>query len=274
MQPNFQRYRAIGQRFVSGFLEPETLLVLDALNAAQRTKQVSGAVAEIGVHHGKLFIGLSLLQPRGAKAVAIDIFGDQELNVDGSGHGNFEKFENNVKLWSSKEDLVVHQGDSTKLEPAKLRELAGGAIRFFSVDGGHTEEIVFSDMKLAEATLADGGVVIADDVFNEQWPGVSVGTLRYLSDGPKLAPFLIGFNKVYFTHPEYCDFYRGEVESALGGNFRLAMVPSVFAGHEVAMVLPLKAKDIVRRSRTAKWLYHRGYREMVRGLQMVTGRNR
>ena len=248
--------------------------MLDALNAAQRTKQVSGAVAEIGVHHGKLFIGLSLLQPPGAKSVAIDIFGDQELNVDGSGHGNFEKFENNVKLWSSKDDLVVHQGDSTKLEPAKLRELAGDAIRFFSVDGGHTEEIVFSDMKLAEATLADGGVVVADDVFNEQWPGVSVGTLRYLSDGPKLTPFLIGFNKVYFTQPEYCDFYRGEVESALSGSFRLAMLPSVFAGHEVGMMLSLKAKDIVRRSKTAKWLYHRGYREMVRGLQMVTGQNR
>ena len=200
MQRNFGRYRAIGQRLVTGFLEPEILLVLDVLNSAQRAKQVSGAVAEIGVHHGKLFIGLSLLQRGGEKSVAIDIFGDQELNVDGSGHGNLDKFRNNVKLWSSMDDVVIHQGDSTKLEPQKLAELAGGDIRFFSVDGGHTEEIVFSDMKLAEATLADGGVVIADDVFNEQWPGVAVGTLRYLEDGAKLAPFVIGFNKVVL-HP-------------------------------------------------------------------------
>ncbi len=42
MEPNFNRYRAIGQRFVTGFLQPEILLVLDVLNAAQRTKQVSG----------------------------------------------------------------------------------------------------------------------------------------------------------------------------------------------------------------------------------------
>src|SRR5207248_4119700 len=167
MQPNFNRYRAIGQRLVTGFLEPEILLVLDVLNAAQQAKQVSGAVAEIGVHHGKLFIGLRLLQRPGDKSVAIDIFGDQELNVDGSGHGDYEKFANNVKLWSSMADVAVHQGDSTKLEPAKLRELAGGDVRFFSVDGGHTDEIVYSDMKLAEATLADGGIVIADDVFNE-----------------------------------------------------------------------------------------------------------
>ena len=57
-------------------LGTEILLVLDVLNTAQRAKQVSGAVAEIGVHHGKLFIGLRLLQRPGDKSVAIDIFGD------------------------------------------------------------------------------------------------------------------------------------------------------------------------------------------------------
>jgi Methyltransferase domain len=274
MQPTFDRYRAIGQRFVTGFLEPEILVVLDALNAAQRTKQVSGAVAEIGVHHGKLFIGLRLLQRPGQKSVAIDIFGDQELNVDGSGHGDYEKFENNVKLWSSMADVVVHQGDSTKLEPAKLRELAGGDIRFFSVDGGHTEEIVFSDMKLAEATLADGGIVIADDVFNQYWPGVATGTLRYLSDGAKLTPFLIGFNKVFFSQPEHSEFYRGEVDSALSGKLRLATHPSEFAGHDVGLVLPQGAKDILRKSQLARSLYHGTYRQMVRGLQIVSGGKR
>ena len=271
MQPNFNRYRAIGQRFVTGFLQPEILVVLDVLNAAQRTKQVSGAVAEIGVHHGKLFIGLRLLQRPGEKSVAIDIFGDQELNIDGSGHGDYEKFANNVKLWSSMDDVAVHQGDSTKLEPAKLRELAGGDIRFFSVDGGHTDEIVYSDMKLAEATLAGGGIVIADDVFNEYWPGVATGTLRYLNDGAKLVPFLIGFNKVFFTHAEYSEFYRGEVEAALAGKLLLATASSEFAGHEVALVAPQGAKDILRKSQLARTLYHSTYRGMVRGLQVVSG---
>lgn len=272
MERNFGRYRAVGHRVVTGFLQSEVLLLLDVLNSAQRAKQVSGGVAEIGVHHGKLFIGLRLLQRAGEKSVAIDIFGDQDLNVDGSGHGNLEKFVNNVTLWSSMDDVVVHQGDSTKLTPETLRELAGGDIRFFSVDGGHTEEIVFSDMKLAEATLADGGIVIADDVFNEQWPGVAVGTLRYLEDGAKLTPFLIGFNKVFFAQPDYCGLYRSAVETAVAGRLRLATGTSVFAGHEVGLVVPQGAVDIVRRSETARSLYHRAYREMVRGLQAVSGR--
>lgn len=263
----------MGQRFVTGFLHSEILSVLDVLNTAQRSKQVSGAVAEIGVHHGKLFIGLSLLQRPGDKSVAIDIFGDQELNVDGSGRGDFEKFENNVKMWSSMDDVVVHQGDSTKLEPAKLRELAGAPIRMFSVDGGHTDEIVYSDMKLAEATLADGGIVIADDVFNEYWPGVATGTLRYLSDGAALIPFLIGFNKVFFTHAEYGEFYRHEVETALAGKLRMMTGTSEFAGHVVGLVAPSGAKNVIRRSEFARTLYHGAYRKMVRGLQVVAGKH-
>jgi len=267
-------YRNFGNRLVKGWMEPDVLTMLTAVDAVQRANGVNGSVAEIGVHHGKLFIGLSLLQRGEGTSVAIDIFGDQALNVDGSGHGDYEKFANNVKLWSSMDDVAVHQGDSTKLEPAKLRELTGGDIRFFSVDGGHTDEIVYSDMKLAEATLASGGIVIADDVFNEYWPGVATGTLRYLNDGAKLVPFLIGFNKVFFTHAEFSEFYRGEVESALAGKLLLATGTSEFAGHEVALVAPQGPKDILRKSQLARTAYHSTYRGMVRGLQIVSGGKR
>ena len=109
--------------------------------------------------------------------------------------------------------LVVHHGDSTKLDEKQLLELAGAPIRLFSVDGGHTQQIVMSDMRLAEATLADGGVLIADDVFNEEWPDVGVGTLKYLEDGGGLAPFVVGFNKVLFAHPQHCEKYRSAVDA-------------------------------------------------------------
>ena len=116
--------------------------------------------------------------------------------------------------------------------------------------------------------------MIADDVFNEQWPGVAVGTLRYLEDGAKLAPFLIGFNKVFFAQPDHCETYRAAVESAVGGKPRLGTGSSVFAGHEVGLVVPQTAVDILRRSQTVRSVYHRAYREMVRGLQVVSGGGR
>jgi len=76
----------------------------------------------------------------------------------------------------------------------------------------------FPDMNLAEASLADGGVVMADDVFHQMWPGVAVGTLRYLQNGGSLAPFTIGFNKVFFAEPEYTQTARALVSLPLFGS--------------------------------------------------------
>ena len=61
MKSSFARYRSVGHKLVTGFMEPEVLLVAGALDEAQRARSVGGAVAEIGVHHGKLFIGLGIL---------------------------------------------------------------------------------------------------------------------------------------------------------------------------------------------------------------------
>lgn len=274
MKHTYERYGTVGYRFVTGFLEPGNLPLLKVLDSAQRARGVSGAVAEIGVHHGRLFIGLHLLQRGSGTSVAIDLFGDQALNIDKSGNGNLDKFTDNVALWSTTDGLVLHQGDSTKLTPDVLRDKAGGPIRFFSVDGGHTEEIVYSDMRLAEETLADGGIVIADDIFNQQWPGVAVGTLRYLDDGAKLAPFAIGFNKVYFTQSEHCDEYRSALESAFVGSRKIQSDSTVFAGHPVLYLAPVTPVDILRRSETARTVYHRTYRELVRGLQAVSGKGK
>ena len=44
-----------------------------------------------------------------------------------------------------------------------------------------------STSRLAEESLAEAGVVVADDVFNPAWPGVAVGTLRYLDGGGALS---------------------------------------------------------------------------------------
>jgi hypothetical protein len=54
---------------------------------------------------------------------------------------------------------------------------------------------------------------------------------------------------------------------------RLATSSSESAGHEVGLVLPQGAKDILRKSQLARSLYHGTYRQMVRGLQVVSGRN-
>lgn len=251
-------YKRVGQKCVAGWLAPQVLAILGVLDSAQRSKNVSGAVAEIGVHHGRLFIGLNLLRKQGEYSVAIDVFGNQELNTDKSGKGDLEIFCKNVLRWSSLDEVMIHQGDSTDLPVEELRRLAHGDIRLFSVDGGHEDATVFSDMKLAESALARGGILIADDVFNEQWPGVVTGTLRYLNSGGELVPFAIGFNKVFFSMPEFADFYRESLRRHFASNMFTFERASSFAAHDVVNMarVPRRPRRLLARNRIARQLYH------------------
>ena len=259
MDRRFEIYRRAGHRSVAGWLAPEVLDILVVLDSLQRSTNVSGAVAEIGVHHGRLFIGLNLLQRDYERSVAIDVFGDQLLNVDQSGKGDLAMFQGNVRRWSSMDTVVVHQGDSTQLQAGELRKLAHGNIRLFSVDGGHTDSIVFSDMNLADATIAAGGIVIADDVFNQDWPGVATGTLRYMASGGKLVPFAIGFNKVFFGAPEYSQRYRDSLRREFADRYLVLTKSSEFAGHEVLIIsrVPRRPRDLARRNKIIRRVYVR-----------------
>jgi hypothetical protein len=254
----FARYRWFGHRTVEGWAEPQAFDLLKVINDAQA--QVLGDVCEIGVHKGKLLIGMQLLNPQ-ATAVAVDLFADQDRNIDGSGYGDLAAFRRNVQRWGDWSAVVTHQGDSTELTPAELLKL-GGPFRLFSVDGGHTESTVLSDMYLAEATVADGGVAIGDDVFQARWPGVSVGTLRYLLQGAKLVPFCIGFNKVLFTQPGHTDKYRAALATAYEKRMSVALVHSVYAEHPVVILestipVPKGARERLRQSPVARSVYHR-----------------
>ena len=95
-----------------------------------------------------------------------------------------------------------------------LTRLAEGPLRFVSVDGGHTAEITAHDLATAEAAIAEGGIIVVDDVFNEQWPGVGDGVRRYFERRPNLVPFAIGANKTYFCRPSHRDIYHDAAAAA------------------------------------------------------------
>lgn len=246
-------YRRFGIRSVQGWLEPDVLDVLEILLIGEPEK---GGIAEIGVHHGKLFIGLQLLSP-GGPAVAMDLFDDQDMNIDRSGEGDRARFVRNVQRWGDPSTLVIHQGDSTELSEDDLRGYLPDGARLFSVDGGHTKEIVRSDMRLAEQVCTDRGIVIADDVFNGSWPGVVEGTLAYLSDNAALRPFAIGFNKVFFARADAAkDHYERLWARALPRR-RWLVREQEFVGSPVVSVAerPKNLRGLAERSATVTTVY-------------------
>ncbi len=238
-------YRTVGHRTVQGWILPEMMTLVSALSRRQRDDGIAGHVVEIGVHHGRFCIALDLLRGPDEKTLAIDLFDDQELNPDHSGRGDRDVFIANMKRHAGPQDgLIVHSGDSMLLTGGRVRDLLGGASRLFSVDGGHTSEIVQRDMQTAAEALVSGGIVIADDVFNERWPGVAEGTHRYLDQPESLTPFGVGYNKLLLTTSRehavaYRDVMKRVAERRAWGH-RVVR----FHGHDVAVIhgLPLRRR--------------------------------
>jgi hypothetical protein len=274
MDSRVERYIRRGKFYVDGWLHSEAARTLVALVERQQALGVRGGVAEIGVHHGKLFILLYLLGRESERAVAIDLFEDQHLNVDRSGSGDLAKFRRNLERHADSRRLVLHKGNSMNLTGADLTRLAEGPLAFVSVDGGHTAEITAHDLATAEASIAEGGIIVVDDVFNQQWPGVADGVHRYFERRPNLVPFAIGANKTYFCRPSHRTVYH-EAAVAVAS----AATATEFLGHPVAFLQFWRRslKDRVaewpawRRLRTTpvglplRWAWHTG-RTLRRGL--------
>lgn len=196
---------------VDGWLDPYSAAFIAEIGRIQLAAGVAGAVAEIGVHAGRLFILLKLLAAAGEKALAIDIFADQHLNLDASGRGDEGRFRANLARWADLDGLETIHASSLEVRPAEILARVGGC-RLFSIDGGHTEACAHNDLLLAEATTVEAGVAILDDYFNPRWPDVSTGAARYFArPGAALRPFAISPNKVYLARPAHHALYQREL---------------------------------------------------------------
>jgi Methyltransferase domain len=204
---------------VHGWLEAFSAEAIRFLAELQNDRGIEGAVGEIGVHHGKLFLILYLSLHRGQRALALDVFGLQQLNVDSSGHGDKDRFLRNVTDHAgSAAHIVLIEDSSLSVTSARLLE-ACGRFRMLSIDGGHTEECTINDLRLAEEVLAPEGLAILDDVFNEHWPDVGTGLARHLLSGRHhLVPFLITPNKVFLCREEWADEYRKALREGCPSN--------------------------------------------------------
>lgn len=210
-------YACVGQHRVSGWLSSSATLLVDLAEDLQRESGTVGNACEIGVHHGRLFLLLRLLMRPDERAVAVDIFEDQHLNVDGSGLGDRAVFEANLDRWvGTREGTRIHKADSTQIDGQVITGWAGGPLRLFSIDGGHTANITEKDLQTAAECLVDGGAVILDDVFNEAFPAVSEGLMSYLArPGRRLVPAVIVGNKTLLCDPGWAERYQAKAESAL-----------------------------------------------------------
>lgn len=211
------RYVNGGHRSVDGWLSRLDASLIAAVGGWQNAEGMAGSVGEIGVHHGRLFILLALLRKPGERAFAIDLFDAQEFNVDQSGQGDEAAFRSNLQRFGVDPSTIdVVKGNSLDLAWTGLADRLGPSARLFSIDGGHTAEITLHDLGIADDSLGEGGVIVLDDYFNPEFPAVSEGMCRFMSERPQaLAPFAIGDNKLMLARPDWAERYRSMLTGAV-----------------------------------------------------------
>ena len=86
--------------------------------------------------------------------------------------------------------------NSLDLSSERVLRDCGASPVLFSVDGGHSAKLTLNDLAIAAEAVAEDGVVILDDFYNELWPETAFGTMQFLNENPgALTPFCIVGNK-------------------------------------------------------------------------------
>lgn len=192
-----------GYQKIDGWVDYSLRGFLRTVGDFQAKHAISGNLIEIGVHHGRFLIALAQFGRAGEHCVAIDLFDDQEANVDHSGHGNLDILQRHIASYAPRDlEYKCIRADSLSLTSVERFALAQdhGPFRLFSVDGGHTPIHVVNDLGIAQDALAPGGVVIVDDMYNRHWPGVTEGVYRFQLLGDcRLQPFMFAYGKLFLT---------------------------------------------------------------------------
>jgi len=200
---------------IQGWCSPNLWQVLQPLVEIQDGLNVKNPIAEIGVYHGKFFLGL--LETKGAPKgnYAIDVFDMQQFNLDGSGHGNKAVLLENAALCGiDVNQISVLECDSTAINATTVerihRETQGFSL--FSVDGCHLPEHTVSDLNLAMSLTVAEGIIFVDDYTNMDWPGVQEGVAKlYFSSYPRFVPLAAAHNKLLLCHISYHKLYLAAV---------------------------------------------------------------
>jgi hypothetical protein len=203
---------------IGGWCSPWLWQLITPIAERQAALGINNPVAEIGVYHGKFFLGLQLTKAAPAHNFAIDVFDMQEFNLDGAGNGNLEQFRANIgKVDIDPNAVTILRADSMAIdtrEIERIRSVSGG-FSLFSVDGCHMVEHTINDIRLAMQLTLPEGIIFVDDYTNADWPGVQEGVAKlYFTDSPRFVPLAVMHNKLFLCHISHHDAWLKHITAA------------------------------------------------------------
>ena len=249
------RYISGPMKAVDGWFTWLDATITAAILDHQAAHDIRGCLGEIGVHHGRSFLPLAMALRPDERAFAIDLFGDQHRNEDRSGLGDEAVFRRNLARHGiDAARIEIIQGSSLDLTWPAVQARTGAAARLFSVDGGHTAPIVQHDLGLALDGLAPAGVIVADDVFNPEFPGVSQGFAQFMAARPgEVVPFALGDGRMFLCRPDDAAGYAACLAAAASHRCLVRTAP-LWGGALAVHRTPRHLIDHVRRSALSRAL--------------------
>lgn len=152
--------------------------------------QKEGNLIEIGTYHGRRFAVFADLLTDNEVGISIDIWGkyDENLSHDYSGYTqsqDLEHFKKNIKEIHPEKDIrILHQDSRNTDTEENIKKILSKSkterVRIFSIDGGHTYDCTLNDLNIAKSLTSEDGVIIIDDYYNMDWPGVKTAVDNWL----------------------------------------------------------------------------------------------
>ncbi len=169
-----------GRLTVPGWFTRADALLFVAIDEAQKRARVVGDIMEIGVYMGRCAVLLGYLQRPGERLVVCDIFDEVDANTSDETRREYARFysglsrqafERNFRRFHSRlpDEIVAGPSASFRTRLGELR----GKFRLIHIDGAHDFDAVRDDIELSRELLAEGGMVVFDDVATPHTPGVA-----------------------------------------------------------------------------------------------------
>jgi hypothetical protein len=190
---------------VEGWFEGGDLILFFVINAIQQNISIDGDICEVGSHHGKSAIALAKFATPTQRLWIFDLFyedpGGPNLRA------NLAKYCPEVLP-----RLSIQVGNTREIQSLPT-EMAAESLRWLHIDANHEYDWVMNDLTLFTSRVRQGGIIVMDDFFNHEFPGVPVATVEFLLSpaGTDIRPFASSPNKIYLCHRDWLKFYQNEI---------------------------------------------------------------
>lgn len=197
--------------FIEGWFLNEAAEFFLWVDYIQKKNGISGNLIEIGTYQGKSAILLALMVTINKEKFAIcDDFDNKKnkIPVKQLFLKNLKSFFNDISF------TEIYSKKSSQLNSEECKN-----IRFFHLDGGHSAEETYQDLKLASESIIESGIIAIDDLFNEFWPGVMEGIYKFLASNKEIVPVAIGFNKLLLCKKSKQNWYLEQISNENWKNY-------------------------------------------------------